>query len=124
MGDKMSIFKKCTCCAIPWFTRDEFLQDAISVRNKITPATKRYLSKGGHFGEFEAAVKNHMDSGARIVILGHTHRCQLKAIGRGIYGNFGAWLDSVDPAYIAFYKGRVDLKQALNHKLIEKISFD
>jgi hypothetical protein len=23
----MSIFKKCTCCHIPWFTRDEFLQD-------------------------------------------------------------------------------------------------
>ena len=23
----MKIFKKCTCCDIPWFTRDEFLQD-------------------------------------------------------------------------------------------------
>ncbi len=23
----MKIFKKCTCCDLPWFTRDEFLQD-------------------------------------------------------------------------------------------------
>ncbi len=23
----MKIFKKCTCCDIPWFSRDEFLQD-------------------------------------------------------------------------------------------------
>ena len=24
----MSVFKKCTCCELPWFTRDEFLHDA------------------------------------------------------------------------------------------------
>ena len=26
-GETMKIFKKCTCCAFPWFSRTEFLQD-------------------------------------------------------------------------------------------------
>ena len=46
---------------------DKFLHEAMLIRNKVPPATKVYLKKGGHFGEFEQAVKNHMDNGAKIV---------------------------------------------------------
>ena len=28
MGVNMSVFKKCTCCDNPWFSRDEFLEDS------------------------------------------------------------------------------------------------
>ena len=99
------------------------MQDAILVRNKINPSTKRYLNKGGHFGEFEQAVGRHIDGGAKIVIFGHTHRCQLEIIKGGIYANCGSWVDSVDPTYVACHKDKIELKSALDHKMIKQIYF-
>lgn len=100
---------------------DYFLQEAIFIRNKVTPATKEYLRRGGHFGEFEEAVKNHINKGAKIVIFGHTHKSQLQIVNQGIYANCGAWVDDVEPTYIAYYKDRIELKEALTHKVIEQL---
>jgi UDP-2,3-diacylglucosamine pyrophosphatase LpxH len=96
------------------------LQEAIAIRNKVTPATKEYLRRGGHFGEFQEAVKNHMNHGAKIVIFGHTHRCQLQMMEKGIYANCGSWVDGVNPTYIAYYQERIELKEAFTHKTIKQ----
>ena len=101
---------------------DEFLQNAVLVRNKVTPTAKEYFDRGGHFGEFEEAVKNHIEQKAKIVIFGHTHKAQLTILGQGIYANCGTWTDGSTPTYIACYKDRVELKEALSHEVIKKIS--
>ena len=100
---------------------DQFLQEAISIRNKVTPSTKEYLRRGGHFGEFEQAVKNHIKQGARIVIFGHAHKPQLQIIEKGIYANPGAWVDNARPTYIAHYKDRIELNDALTKKIIKQL---
>ena len=99
---------------------DDFLRKAVFIRNRITPTTKEYFKRGGHFGEFEQAVKNHLSSGAKIVIFGHIHKSQLNSIEKGIYANCGAWVDDVEPTYIAYYGDRVELKEALTHKIIKQ----
>jgi UDP-2,3-diacylglucosamine pyrophosphatase LpxH len=101
---------------------DEFLQQALFIRNKITPSSKEYLSRGGHFGEFKDAVTNHIKSGARIVIFGHTHRHQLETVTNGIYANCGAWADGSQPTYIACRKEVIELREAVSHNVIKKIS--
>ena len=99
----------------------QFLRQAMSIRNKITPATKAYLKRGGHFGEFEKAVKNHLNKGAKIVIFGHTHRAQLYVIENGIYANCGAWIDGITPTYIAYDRNKIELREALTHKTIKRL---
>ncbi|MCQ9208123.1 MAG: UDP-2,3-diacylglucosamine diphosphatase [Omnitrophica bacterium] len=101
---------------------DDFLHEAIFIKNKITPATKEYLKRGGHFGEFEQAVKNHINRGAKIVIFGHIHKPQLEIMEKGIYANCGAWVDNVEPTYIAYYRDRLELKEALTHKIIKQLT--
>ena len=101
---------------------DDFLRQAIFIRNRITPTTREYFRRGGHFGEFEQAVKTHINNGAKIVIFGHIHKCQLNSIEGGIYANCGAWVDAVEPTYIAYYKDRIELKEALTHKVIEGLT--
>jgi UDP-2,3-diacylglucosamine pyrophosphatase LpxH len=103
---------------------DQFIQEAILVRNKIAPSTKEYLRRGGHFGEFEEAVKNHIKRGAKTVVFGHTHKPQLQIIEKGIYANCGAWVDGVAPTYIANYKDRIELKEALTHKVIKQLPLE
>lgn len=103
---------------------DQFFQEAMSIRNKVTPATKEYFKRGGHFGEFEQAVSNHMNKGAKIVIFGHTHKCQLDTAGKGIYANCGSWVDKVKPAYIACHRDKIELKEALTHNIIKQLSLD
>ena len=103
---------------------DQFLQEAMSIRNRITPATGEYLRRGGHFGEFQEAVKNHIKRGAKIVVFGHTHKPQLQIIEKGIYANCGAWVDNIEPTYIAYYKDRIELKQALTHKVINQLPLE
>ena len=100
---------------------EDFLGHAALIRNKITPSSQEYLKKGGHFGEFEEAVKNHIDNGAKIVIFGHTHRCQLETIGKGIYANCGTWVDNATPTYIACHSDRIELREALSHKTIKQL---
>ncbi len=100
---------------------DGFVREAIFIRNKVTPTTKEYLKRGGHFGEFEQAVKNHLNRGAKIVIFGHIHKSQLQIIDKGIYANCGAWVDEVEPAYIAYDRDRIELKEALTHKIIKQL---
>lgn len=100
---------------------DDFLRQAIFIRNKIPPTAKEYFRRGGHFGEFEQAVKNHIETGAKIVIFGHIHKPQLEIIGKGIYANCGAWVDNVQPSYLAYYKDKIELKEALTHKLIKQL---
>ena len=99
---------------------EDFFGHAALIRNKITPSSQEYLKKGGHFGEFDQAVKKHINNGAKIVIFGHTHRCQLVTIGKGIYANCGTWVDNVTPTYIAHHKEGIELREALSHKIIEK----
>ncbi|NQT00303.1 MAG: metallophosphoesterase [Candidatus Omnitrophica bacterium] len=101
---------------------DDFLHQAILVRNRVTPASKEYLKRGGHFGEFEQAVSNHFNSGARIVVFGHIHKCQLEKVSGGIYANCGAWVDDVQPSYLACHRDRIELKEALSHKTIKQLS--
>ncbi len=103
---------------------DEFLQEAISIRNKVTPSTGEYLSRGGHFGEFEDAVKNHMNNGIKIVIFGHTHKAQLQRMEKGIYANCGAWVDGTTPTYVAYDRERIELKEALTHKTIQQLKIN
>ena len=100
---------------------DDFLREAALIRNKVTPSSKEYLTKGGHFGEFEKAVRAHMRKGAKIVIFGHTHKAQLNVIGDGIYANCGSWVDSVDPTYIAYSDNKIVLREALTHKSIKSL---
>ena len=100
---------------------DKFLQEAMLIRNKVTPTTKEYLKRGGHFGEFQKAVENHFERGAKIVIFGHTHKCQLQESEKGIYANCGAWVDGVTPTYIACHKERIELKEGLTHKVIKQL---
>ncbi len=102
---------------------DDFLQEAIRIKNKVRPSSKEYLLRGGHFGEFEQAVKEHISRGLRIVVFGHTHRCQLINVeDGGIYANCGAWVDDVEPTYIAYHKNKIELREALTHKLIKHMS--
>ena len=100
---------------------DEFLQEAISVRNKIPPSTREYLRCGGHFGEFQEAVELHIQKGAKIVIFGHTHRAQLEQLDRGIYANCGAWVDGVEPTYISYTQDKIALTEAITHKTARQI---
>jgi len=100
---------------------EAFIGHAAFIRNKITPSSGEYLRKGGHFGEFNEAVKGRIDNGARVVIFGHTHRCQLESTGKGIYANCGTWVDSATPTYIAYDKGKIWLREALNHKIIKEV---
>ena len=100
---------------------EDFLGHAALIRNKVTPSSQEYLKKGGHFGEFEEAVKSHMNNGAKLVIFGHTHRCQLEKIDKGIYANCGTWVDNATPTYIACHRDRVELREALTHKIIKQL---
>ncbi len=100
---------------------DEFLREAALIRNKVTPSSKEYLLKGGHFGEFEKAVRGHIRKGAKIVVFGHTHKAQLDVMGDGIYANCGSWVDGTDPTYIAYYDNKVVLAEALTHKSIKSL---
>ena len=99
---------------------EDFIGHAALIRNKITPSSQEYLKKGGHFGEFTEAVTNHINNRAKIVIFGHTHRCQLATIGQGIYANCGTWVDNATPTYIAHHKDGIELREALTHKIIKK----
>ncbi len=45
---------------------EDFLGHAALIKNKVTPSSQEYLKKGGHFGEFNKAVKNHIDNGAKM----------------------------------------------------------
>ncbi|MFC1703344.1 UDP-2,3-diacylglucosamine diphosphatase [Candidatus Omnitrophota bacterium] len=101
---------------------DEFLQKAITVRNKITPSSKDYVKCGGHFGEFQEAVKNHIREGAKVVVFGHTHKPQLDNVEQGIYANCGTWVDADTPTYIVCYKDKVELREALSQKLIKDLA--
>ena len=100
---------------------DDFLRDAMRVRNKVTPASPEYIKRGGHFGEFEEAVARRLSAGARIVIFGHTHRAQLKRTQQGIYANCGAWVDDVEPTYLACYEDRIALTDALTHTVRDEV---
>lgn len=100
---------------------DDFLREAALIRNRIPPSSKDYLKRGGHFGEFEKAVKSHLDKGSKVVIFGHTHRAQLERVNEGIYANCGAWVDGVDPTYIACFDDKIELRQALTHKVIKAL---
>ena len=99
---------------------EDFFGHAALIKNKIPPSSQEYLKKGGHFGEFSEAVKSHIDNGAKIVIFGHTHRCQLETTGKGIYANCGTWVDNATPTYIACHRDGIELREALSHKIIEK----
>lgn len=101
---------------------DGFLQEALFIRNKIPPSTEEYVKCGGHFGEFQEAVKNHIKEKAKIVVFGHTHRPQLDILGQGIYANCGTWVDGSTPTYIACNKDRIELKEALSHKTIKRLA--
>ncbi len=100
---------------------DEFLQEAIAVRNKVTPTTEEYIKRGGHFIEFEKAVASHIKEGARIVIFGHTHKAQLQNFNKRIYANCGTWVDGDLPTYIAHQGKSIELREGLTHKVIKKI---
>jgi UDP-2,3-diacylglucosamine pyrophosphatase LpxH len=100
---------------------DEFLQKVVQIVNKIPPSTEEYLQRGGHFGEFEEAVKKHITKGAKIVIFGHTHKPQLQVLGKGIYANCGAWTDGQKPTYIACFKDKIELREAFRHKIIKQL---
>jgi len=100
---------------------EDFFSHAALIKNKITPSSKEYLKKGGHFGEFDQAVEAHINNRAKIVIFGHTHRAQLVTIGKGIYANCGTWVDNnPTPTYIAHHKEGIELREALTHKVIDK----
>ena len=101
---------------------DGFLQEALFIRNKITPSTEEYVRCGGHFGEFQEAVKNHMNKGAKIVVFGHTHKSQLDIVGQGIYANCGSWVDGTLPTYVACHKDKIELKEALSQKVIKQLA--
>lgn len=103
---------------------DEFLQEAVAVRNKVRPTTEEYIKRGGHFIEFDKAVENHINKGARIVIFGHTHKAQLQSFNKGIYANCGTWVDGDLPTYIAHQEKSIELKEGLTHKLIKKITLN
>lgn len=100
---------------------DDFLHHAAFIRNKVTPSSEDYLKKGGHFGEFQKAVENHIDNGKRIVVFGHTHRAQLEETKKGIYANCGTWVDGSNPTYIALSDEKIELREALTHKVIKAI---
>ena len=100
---------------------DDFLREAAFIRNRIPPSSKDYLKRGGHFGEFEKAVKIHLEKGSKVVVFGHTHRAQLEKIEGGIYANCGAWVDGVEPTYIACVDNKIELRQALTHKVIKAL---
>ncbi len=101
---------------------DDFGKSAIFVRNKVSPVTKEYFDRGGHFGEFQEAVQSHINGGAKIVIFGHIHRPELIRQGKGIYGNCGSWVDGSTPTYIVCSKEKVELKHALDHEVIKYLS--
>ncbi|MFH1656051.1 MAG: UDP-2,3-diacylglucosamine diphosphatase [Candidatus Omnitrophota bacterium] len=103
---------------------DGFLKEAVFIRNKIAPSTEEYVKCGGHFGEFQEAVKNHIKRNAKIVVFGHTHRPQLDIVGQGIYANCGTWVDGAVPTYVAYYKDRIELKEALGHKVIKRLALE
>ena len=100
---------------------DGFLQEAVAVRNKVTPTTEEYIKRGGHFIEFDKAVENHITKGARIVIFGHTHKAQLQSFKKGIYANCGTWIDGDIPTYIAHQEKCIELRVGFTHKVIKKI---
>jgi UDP-2,3-diacylglucosamine pyrophosphatase LpxH len=100
----------------------DFRQSAALVRNKVSPVTKEYFDKGGHFGEFQEAVQRHIDNGIKIVIFGHIHRPELIRQGNGIYANCGAWVDNSEPTYIACSKEKIELRQAFDHKTIKGLA--
>lgn len=100
---------------------DEFSKEVVSIRNKIPPASQEYLKKGGHFGEFEEAVQNHFQNGKKIVIFGHTHRCQLEKTVKGIYANCGSWVDIIDPTYITVDNDTIELREALTHHTMKSL---
>ena len=101
---------------------DEFLQKATLLRNKVTPSTKEYIRRGGHFVEFEEAVKNHIKKGSRVVIFGHTHAPQLKKVEGGIYANCGTWTQGSEPTYIACHENKIELREALTHEVVKGLN--
>jgi len=103
---------------------DGFLREAIFIRNRIPPTSKEYIKRGGHFAEFEEAVKNHLEKDAKIVIFGHTHKCQLKSLDNGVYANCGTWVDGEIPTYIAYRENKIELREALTHKVIEGLELN
>lgn len=100
---------------------EDFLGHAALIRNKVTPSSQEYLKKGGHFGEFDKAVRNHINNGAKVVIFGHTHKPQLEIIDKGIYANCGTWVDNATPTYIACHSDKIELREALSHKIIKQL---
>ncbi|MCM8779727.1 MAG: UDP-2,3-diacylglucosamine diphosphatase [Candidatus Omnitrophica bacterium] len=100
---------------------DDFLQEAAMIKNRVPPSSKDYLKRGGHFGEFEKAVKNHLDKGAKIVVFGHTHKVQLEKVGEGIYANCGSWVDGAEPTYIACFDDKIELRHGLTHKALKSL---
>lgn len=55
-----------------------------------------------------------------IAIFGHTHKADLvKYAHGGIYANCGAWVDSVEPTYVAVHEDKVELRNGLNHEVIK-----
>ena len=79
------------------------------------------FSHDGHFIEFDKAVENHMNKGARIVIFGHTYKAQLQNFNKGIYTNCRTRVDGGLPTYIAHQEKCIEFREGLTHKAIKKI---
>ena len=82
----------------------------IKIASKTSRTSRDYTEKkdyGVGDGLFEFA-KNKIDSGFDYVILGHTHKLQLKKYNNGVYANLGTWLEK--PVYGIYENNKFDIK--------------
>lgn len=66
---------------------------------------------------YQDAALSLMRSGARVVVMGHTHHPLVRRVGNRIYVNTGSWVsDKYPPTYARYARGQIQLLEADTHQ--------
>lgn len=91
-----------------------FLRHTKNIVNKESPGERGYPP-----GEamYEEGARRLMRSGAKIVVMGHTHHPLVHRYGDRTYVNTGSWVsEQYPPTYARYAEGRIELLEADGHR--------
>jgi UDP-2,3-diacylglucosamine pyrophosphatase LpxH len=90
------------------------LRGTVDILSRESPGERGYPP-----GErtYQEAALGLMRSGARIVVMGHTHHPMMRRYGNRTYVNTGSWVsDKYPPTYARYAGGQIQLLEANTHQ--------
>lgn len=92
-----------------------------ALANRSSHASRTYVARDGGAGLRAAATRRLTDGGLDLLIYGHSHVPELRAIGNAVYANAGSWLDQ--PTFLRITADEVELRR-WNDRSDESVNLD